>query len=833
MIQIEREEMKAYADVIVPLPLLQNYTYVIPEEMREQAETGKRVVVSLGPHKLYAGVIFRIHNEKPKHYQLKPLISVIDTRPVVLSQQFTFWQWIAEYYLCTPGEVMAAALPAGMKMESESVVQLHPQTPFSQEQLSEVEFLICKMLESGKPQSIKTLARVTGRKNILPVIASLYEKGIVIRKEEMKEKVKPGRMEVVTLSQAAAGSEEYLQQAFTTLEKRAPRQMHLLLQLIRKMNDTPDEPVFKHMLLAQSDCHPSVLNKLIKRGLVEIHRYDQGMWLNRGANQSTLELPTAEQQNILEKIKTAWQQRTCVLLHNTNSAEKTGLMMHLIEEQARAGRQVLYLIPEMALATPVIHQLKKHFGAKVLVYHSRSGERERVDVWNSMLQYHYQRRGEDYQIIVGTRSALFLPFTNPGLFIIDEEQDASYKQMDPAPRYHARDAAILLAHQLGARVLLASATPSLETYFNVLQNKYGAVTLVSKTPEQTPLPIEVLDLKEAARKKRKKSVFSDHLIKAIQDTMQLQQQVILLQNRRGYTLVLECQDCHWIPTCTRCDVTLTYHKKNDQLVCHYCGYTTSSINQCRACSSSHLRMMGYGTERIEDDLQLLFPEARIARLDLDTASKRKSHEQIIQFFENRQIDILVGTQMITRGISYRHVGLAGIINVDNMLRFPDFRAAEKCFQLIMQVITTLESQNKKARVVLQTMQPLHPLICLVKNHDYEGFYHLELNERHQFGYPPYKRLIQIRLKHRDENTVEIAARALSEELKKLLGKRILGPVMPPIGRIRHYFLRNILIKAERSLSSAQMRRMIYQAMNAFRQQRTYRSVIIQPDVDPM
>jgi primosomal protein N' (replication factor Y) len=826
-------EKIAYADVILPLSLPDYLTYSIPEEMKEQVEVGRRVVVPLKRHKLFSGVIYRIHNEKPAGFQVKPLFSLIDSRAVVLPRQFTFWQWMAEYYLCTLGEVMATALPSGMKMESESVVQLYPQAARSQEHVSETECLIYKMLETGKPQSIKALARAAGRKNILPVITSLYEKGLIVRKEEIKEKVKPSLVEVVTLGQAVAHSEEGLQQAFITLEKRAPRQMHLLLHLVRQLADRPDKPVLKHDLLTRSGCSQSMLNQLVKKGLAEIHRYDPWLLPVTGNQTASLPVLTIEQEQTIEKIKAAWQHRMCVLLHSHDTTAKTELTIRLIEEQVRAGRQVLYLLPEMAKATPVIHQLKKHFGAKVLVYHSRSGERERVDVWNSMLQYYYQGQQGNYQIIVGTRSALFLPFTNAGLFIIDEEHDVSYKQMDPAPRYHARDAAILLAHQLGARVLLTSATPSLESYFNILQNKYGVVSLIAKTTEQTPLPVEVADLKEATRKKRKKSVFSDLLLKAIQDTLQNQQQVILFQNRRGYSPILQCQDCYWIPTCRRCDVTLTYHKKSNNLLCHYCGYSTSAVKECLSCHSTHLKMMGYGTERIEDDLQLLFPEARIARLDLDTAGKRKSYEQIIQSFENRQIDILIGTQLITRGMNYHHVGLAGIIHVDNMLQLPDFRAAEKCFQLLMQVISALQNQNGKARMVIQTMQPNHPLINLVRNHDYEGFYNLELNERHQFGYPPYRRLIQIRLRHRNENTVEMAARLLGDALKKIMDIQILGPVIPPVGRIRNYFLRHILIKAERSILQTLIKQRIGQVLTAFLQQRDFRSVIIQPDVDPM
>lgn len=824
--------LSGYAEVILPLPLQRSFTYGIPSVLKDEIEIGKRVVVQFGNQKMYAGLVYRIHQEKPEHYDVKEIISVIDSFPVVTPQQFEFWNWIAQYYLCTTGEVMAAALPSGMKMESETIVTIHPAFDGNIEHLSETEYKVFKILEQGKEFSLHKLSKAAGRKNIIPLINSLMDKGAVIRKEELKGLVKPEQSEVLTFTEQAT-SEEFLQQVFSAIEKRAPKQLQLLLHFIKMMTDKPDEPVLKKNLLAQSGSKPEALNQLIKRGVLEVHEFDAWLMKSREMHLKKKPVLSEIQMEAYEKIKEGWNTHLCALLHGVTSSGKTEIYIRLIEEHAKQGKQVLYLLPEIALTAQIITRLKKYFGDKLLVYHSKFGERERVTAWNSMLHYHHHRNNDEYQVIIGARSALFLPFTNLGLVIIDEEHDSSYKQVDPAPRYHARDAGIMLANLQGAKVLLGSATPSIESYYNAVHNKYALVKLNQRHQNMALPETEVVDIKDASRRKKMKSIFSDLLMERIRETLANHEQVILFQNRRGFSPVLECQNCHWVPHCVHCDVTLTYHKKGNKLICHYCGYAMMIVTKCAACGDQHLKMMGYGTERIEDDLSLLFPDAKVARLDMDTARSRSAYQQIIQSFENRQVDILVGTQMVTKGLDFSHVNLVGVINADNMLNFPDFRSAEKCFQLLMQVSGRAGRRSKQGRVVIQAWQPNHPVIELVRKNDYEGFYNLELNERLKFNYPPFYRLIELRLKHRVEKRLEENAAIFTEELRKVFGSRVLGPVIPHISRIRNYYIRTIMIKVERKLLPDKIKNMISQVMDNYLLEPRNRSLIIQADVDPM
>lgn len=821
-----------YAEVLLPLPLHRTFTYAIPLALKDEVGIGKRVVVQFGNQKLYSGIVFRVHQEKPEHYDVKEIISVMDSRAVVTTRQFEFWNWIARYYLCTTGEVMAAALPSGMKMESETMVTVHPDFNGNVEHLSETEYQVLKLLEKGKELSLHQLSKATGRRNILPLVSSLMEKGVVIRKEELKNRVKPEQTEVVTFTEQAS-SEEFLQEVFSAIEKRAPKQLQLLLHFIKMTTDKKEEPVLKKKLLAQSGCKPETLNQLIKRGVLIIHSLDA--WLLKNRQQLTKQKPALSeiQTQAMEQIKEGWKSHHCTLLHGVTSSGKTEIYIRLIEEQAAFGKQVLYLLPEIALTAQIITRLKRYFGEKLLVYHSRSGERERVTVWNRLMHYEHQREAGDFQVVIGARSALLLPFSNLGLVIIDEEHDSSYKQADPAPRYHARDAGIMLAHLHGAKTLLGSATPSIESYYNSVHNKYALVKLNHRHQLTTVPSTEVVDIRDASRRKKMKSIFSELLIERMRETLAAQEQVILFQNRRGFSPVLECQNCHWVPHCVHCDVSLTYHKKGNKLICHYCGYSMTMTTKCAACSDQHLKLMGYGTERIEDDLSLLFPDAKVARLDTDTARSHASYQQIIHSFENRQIDILVGTQMVTKGLDFSHVSLVGVINADNMLNFPDFRSAEKCFQLLMQVSGRAGRRDKQGRVVIQAWQPRHPVIELVSKNDYEGFYHLELNERLKFHYPPFYRLIELRLKHREEKKLEEQAAIFADELRKMFGSRVLGPVIPHISRIRNYYLRNILIKVERKLLPDKIKQMIGQVMDNYLLEPRHRSMIIQTDVDPV
>ncbi|MCC6384840.1 MAG: primosomal protein N' [Bacteroidia bacterium] len=822
-----------YADVILPLALQHLYTYSVPSDFETAVSEGKRVVVQFGNQKLYTALVYRIHRQKPEHYETKEIISVLDALPVVNRQQFDFWEWIAQYYLCSLGEVMAAALSPGMKMESETRVVLHPAFNGVVSHFSEMEYKVFRLLEEHQSLTLQKLSKLSGKRNLLPIINQLMEKEAVIRKEELKNSVRPLTIEVVEFTDQAASNEEFLAKAFAAIEKRAPKQLQLLLFFIKMKTERPEEPVIRKNLLIQSGSTLAILEQLIKKNILEVNQLDKWLMVNQEKNKASQPELSPVQEAAFRQIKSGFDNHLCTLLHGVTSSGKTEIFIRLIEEQIRQGKQVLYLLPEIALTTQIITRLKKYFGERTMVYHSKYNEKERVTVWNNMIHFQHHHTAEDYQVIIGARSALFLPFTNLGLIIVDEEHDSSYKQTDPAPRYNARDAAIKLGQMQHAKVILGSATPAMESYYNAVHGKYALVKLNQRHSGITMPLTEIVDIRDASRRKKMKSIFSETLLNAIEQSLASHEQVILFQNRRGFSPVLECQNCHWVPHCIHCDVTLTYHKTGNKLICHYCGYSMITVHKCPACGDQKLKLMGYGTERIEDDLKLLFPNARVSRLDLDTTRSHSAYQNIIHSFENRQIDILVGTQMVTKGLDFNHVNLVGVMNADNMLNFPDFRSIEKCFQLLMQVSGRAGRRNKQGKVIIQTWQPRHPVIEYVRINDYDGFYEFELHERLKFNYPPFYRLIQIKLKHRNENQLEENSLQFAVELKQVFGDRVLGPVIPFIPRIRNYHLRHILLKIERKLLPDKIKSMLNQVMDAYLLEPRHRSLIIQIDVDPM
>jgi primosomal protein N' (replication factor Y) len=820
-----------FVDVILPLALPQLYTYSVPSEFFQQVAPGKRVVVQFGKQKMYSALIRNIHSNKPEAYEAKPIASVLDKFPLVNEQQFQLWDWISDYYMCTLGEIMNAALPSAFKLESETRVLFHPAYEKDFTNLEEKEFLVAEALELNKELTLNEISKITGRRNVIPLVKTMIDKGILMLREEIEKNFKPKKNVFIKLSDQA--DDAFLQGVFDQLERKASKQLHLLMNFMKLQSEKPGETIHKDKLLKIAESTNTVLTQLVKKKVLEVFEEEDFFNLEKNVAMKDKSDLNTDQQAAFHSIKEQFKDQQAVLLHGVTSSGKTEIYIHLIDEQIKHGKQVLYLLPEIALTTQIINRLRKHYGGKLLIYHSRFNERDRAEVWNKMILFQQYPDEKNYQVIIGARSAIFLPFSKLGLVIVDEEHDGSYKQVDPAPRYHARDTAIVLSKIQNAKTVLGSATPSIESYFNALSGKYGLVSLHKRYADlQMPL-IEVVNLKEAKKKNLLKTFFSETLLRESQNALINHEQVILFQNRRGFAPMIECQNCHWIPHCINCDVSLTFHKKGNVLRCHYCGYTISPPSKCAACGDHDLRMRGYGTERIEDEISVFFPDKKIARLDLDSTRSKNAYQQVIAGFENRETDILVGTQMITKGLDFDHVSLVGIINADSLMNFPHFRAHERSFQLMAQVSGRAGRKFKRGKVIIQSYHPENPIILFVVENDYKGFYEYELNERNKFKYPPYYRLTEIRVKHRDEKKLEETSLAFAKELKAVFGKRLLGPVTPAVSKVKNYFLRTMMLKIERDLSVVKIKKMLGTAMDHFKAEPENRSLIIQVDVDPL
>jgi primosomal protein N' (replication factor Y) len=820
-----------FVDVILPLALPHLYTYYVPEEFSLLIAPGKRVVVQFGKQKMYSALIRTVHTNKPEGYEAKPIASVLDDFPLVNEKQFELWDWISEYYMCTLGEIMTAALPSAFKLESETKVLFNPAFEKDFANLEEKEFLVAEALELNKELTLHEISKIIGRRNVIPLVKTMIDKGILMLHEELEKVFKPKKNVFIKLTEAA--NDEFLQETFNQLEKRAPKQLDLLMHFMKMKSDRQDEPVLKEKLLKASGSTNAMLNQLVKKNIVEIIEEDN--FSDEEVNYVLKDKSdlNGDQLEAFNSVKEQFNQQQVVLLHGVTSSGKTEIYIHLIDEQIKQGKQVLYLLPEIALTTQIINRLRKHYGEHLLVYHSKFNQRERAEVWNKMLLFQQYPDEKKYQVIIGARSAIFLPFSNLGLTIVDEEHDGSYKQIDPAPRYNARDTSIILSKIQKAKTILGSATPSVESFFNANADKFGLVTLSKRFADIQMPHIEVVNLKEATKRKQMKSFFSEVLLNEMQNALIHHEQVILFQNRRGFAPMIECQNCHWIPHCINCDVTLTFHKKGNRLSCHYCGYSISPPSKCTACGDHDLRMRGYGTERIEDDIAVFFPDKKIARLDLDSTRSKTAYQQIISGFENRDIDILIGTQMITKGLDFDHVSLVGIINADSLMNFPHFRAHERSFQLMAQVSGRAGRKFKRGKVIIQSYHPENPIIGFVVENNYKGFYEYELNERNKFKYPPYYRLSEIRLKHRDEKKLEQTSIAFAKELKDVFGRRVLGPVTPVVSKVKNFYLRTVMLKIERDLSVLKIKKMLGTAMDHFKADIENRSLVIQVDVDPV
>ncbi|MEH6679419.1 MAG: primosomal protein N' [Sediminicola sp.] len=787
--------MHYFVNVILPIPLQKLFTYSISASEAEILKPGMRLAVPFGKSKIYTALVHQVHNEPPELYEAKEIHQILDDAPIVNDIQLQLWQWIGSYYMCSVGEVFRTAVPSAFLLESETLILRNDRTEIDDSNMPDDEFLVYEALRHQPVLRVHEVSAIIERKNVLPILSRLLEKKAITIKEEVFEQYRPKIVRYVRLGHAFL-EEEKLEVLLDSLS-RAPKQRSVVLSLFQ-LQATSKKPIQATDLQRIGNSSATVVSTLVEKGILEEYflRTDR-VEHNAGEGKEDLKPLNGEQEQAYAAILRSFADNKVALLHGVTSSGKTEVYVQLISNFIEKGMQVLYLLPEIALTTQLISRLQEYFGDKVAVYHSKYSVQERVEVWNNVLRHKAKAR-----IVIGARSALFLPFSRLGLIIVDEEHEASFKQYDPAPRYHARDTAIVLANLHGSKVLLGSATPSVESFYNVKSGKYGYAAMTRRYGNVLMPKIELVDIKEQTRKKRMKGHFSERLMEGIAEALGAGEQIILFQNRRGYAPIVECGTCGHSPQCPNCDVSLTYHEYRKQLRCHYCGYHMALQLSCQACGSSDMDTKGFGTEQVERELLDLFPRAKVGRMDLDTTRGKHGYEKIITAFETQELDILVGTQMLTKGLDFRNVGLVGIMNADSLLNFPDFRAHERSFQLLTQVAGRAGRTQKQGSVIVQTYNPYHQILKQVSTNDYPGMFQDQLYEREQYKYPPINRLIKITFKHKDYNKVNEAADWFAKSLKNLFGEQVLGPEFPPVARIRNQYIKNIMIKipAENSLS---------------------------------
>lgn len=790
------ERVTWFADVMLPVPIPKLFTYRIPTNMEEMVQVGSRVIVQFGNKKVLTGVIGRLHNRPPNKYQARYILEVLDEQAVIHPVQIRHFEWMADYYACTIGEVLNMALPSGLKLSSESKVQLNPDFDLEsfEGSFSEKELIMMDALQEKDTLSYHEISSLLEEKNFHHVIKSLIGKEAILIFEEVKEKYKPKVVKRVRLQHKYAHDAHSLEHLFDTLEKK-PKQLNVLLRYLQLLPTYQNTEANAQGLMKSSLNNESVsassVNTLIKKGILE----ELDTVVSRFPSSTTLpevkvKLTDAQQQ-AREEILTQFKEKETVLLHGVTGSGKTEVYINLIQEVLANGNQVLYLLPEIALTTQIVYRLKKIFGDQMGIYHSRFSDNERVEVWQGVLDGRYS-------FVVGVRSAVLLPFDDLGLIIVDEEHEISYKQFDPAPRYHARDAALVLARLHHAKTLLGSATPSVESYYNTQQDKYGLVTLNRRYGNAQLPEIELVDIRREKKRRTMREDFSSVLLEQMEEALRQEEQVIIFQNRRGYSPYILCEDCGNIPKCEQCDVSLTYHQFARELRCHYCGHHDKLHMECEACGSTKLKTAGYGTEKLEEEIQALIPNSRVQRMDLDTTRKKNSYQKIIDAFAKREMDILVGTQMVSKGLDFDGVSLVGVLDADRMIHFPDFRSHERTFQLITQVSGRSGRRDKVGKVIIQTTNLEQPVLQKIVANDYLGLYEEEIAEREEYHYPPFIRLIRITVKNPDKKSCSRAAKELAERLKNKLGaRRVLGPEEPLISRLRNQYLMQLIIKLEK------------------------------------
>ncbi len=823
------ERKTFFADILLPVPVHQVFTYRVPFELNEQLKFGIRVIVPFGKSKLLTGIVIDIHERVPEAYQAKFIEHVLDDYPIVTTKQFQFWKWISSYYMAPLGDVMNAALPANFKLSSESKVVLHPDFENDQ-QLDEREQIIVDSLRTNEQMNLKELSSVVGIKTIQPLIKKMIEKRIILSIESLNERFSPKSMVCYLLSETFT-DEELLTSFISGLEKKSSsrKQLEALLTVLSegKYQGNSISPVSRKELV-EKGVSLSALQTLERNGVLESQRIEVSRLNGLNVDLKNKKNLTPAQQQALDEIRKSEETHVVTLLYGVTGSGKTELYVELIEEQLAQGKQVLFLLPEIALTTQLIERLSAYFGEQIGVYHSKFNQNERVEIWNTVLANDPTK----YRLIIGARSSIFLPYQELGLIIVDEEHENTFKQMDPSPRYNARDAAIVLGHLHKAKVLLGTATPSIESYTNALDGKYGLVELSERYLGLQMPVIYCANIRSEKKNKSMHSHFSSQLMDAINEALHAGEQVILFQNRRGYTPMWSCEVCAWTPRCKNCDVSMTYHKHTNSLKCHYCGHVSAPVGSCGACGSNRLKMVGFGTEKIEDELSLFLPSAVIKRLDLDSTRSKNAYETIIHEFENRQIHILVGTQMITKGLDFDNVGLVGILDADMLLNRPDYRAFERAFQLMVQVAGRAGRKNKKGKVIIQTSNPDQWVLGRVMEHDFKGFYETEIQERKLFFYPPYYKMIHLTLRNTDERKLNAAAQNLTDKLRIVFKERVVGPEFPLIKRIQNFFIKEIKIKIEKDAPDRKVKDKIQEAIDLFYAEADNKSSRLSIDVDP-
>ncbi|WP_036158302.1 replication restart helicase PriA [Maribacter forsetii] len=816
--------MANFINVILPIPLEKSFTYSITAEEAALLQPGMRVAVPFGKSKIYTGVVQSIHQNPPEVYEAKEIHQLLDDYPIVNPTQLKHWEWIASYYMCSLGEVVRSALPSAFLLESETLVLRNRENEIDENELLDDEFLVFEALQHQTILKVQEVSAIIERKNVLPILKRLLEKKVIVLKEEVYEQYKPKLVRYVKLG-AEHTSDEKLEELLKTLT-RAPKQSQVVLSLFQ-LQGKSQHPIKISELEASSNTSKSVIKSLVDKGILEEYyiKTDRVNYDGEADNSETKEL-NEYQKTALVDIKSSFETGKVTLLKGVTSSGKTEVYVKLIEECLEKGLQVLYLLPEIALTTQLISRLQEYFGEKIAIYHSKYNVQERVEVWQNVLQAKPKA-----QLVIGARSAMYLPFSKLGLVIVDEEHESSFKQFDPAPRYHARDAAIVLGHLHKANILLGSATPSVESYYNVQTGKYGYAEITRRYGNVLMPEMELVDIKEASRKRKMKGHFSERLFMEMEETLREGAQIILFQNRRGFAPLMECLTCGHTPQCPNCDVSLTYHQYRKQLRCHYCGHHTALPEICFACGSPELDTKGFGTEQIEKEVSGLFPEAKVGRMDLDTTRGKHGYEKIITAFEQQELDILVGTQMVTKGLDFRNVNLVGVMNADSLLNFPDYRAHERTYQLLTQVSGRAGRTKKRGRVIIQTYNPYHQILKQVTTGDYEGMYTEQLYEREQFKYPPVNRIIKVTFKHKNYNILNEAADWFAGALRTNFGGTVLGPEYPPVARIRNQYLKHIVIKVQKAHSLAQTKANIRRIEKSFKAVAMYRSVRVVYNVD--
>lgn len=831
--------------VILPLPLKDLFSYTVPSELEEKVQVGVRVAVPFGRSKIYAGIVAEIlseisENDCVRHntddtkqiIEFKDIISVLDDKPILSNVHLNFWKWVAQYYMCNIGEVMSVALPSGFKLNNDTKVIINPFYDGDISNLNEKQICIVEALTSKDELSLDDISKLTNLKKVFPIIKTLRANGIILIKEELTERYKEKKEAFIKLNVSFESQDEgnistSLKELIAQLEKKAFKQLEVILSYLKLSNNNTHTWIKKSQLLMDLPDSGQAISSLQKKGIFDIEYFgvERNIDPNLKSIKQNAEINLSVAQNkALEEIKAVFEKQNVCLLHGITSSGKTEIYVKLIKECIESGKQVLYLLPEIALTAQMIVRLKRFFGDDIGVYHSKYNEHEKIEIWN--------KTNSKYKILLGARSALFLPFNNLGLIIVDEEHETSYKQQDPAPRYHARDAAIFLASMHNAKTLLGSATPSIESYYNALNKKYGLVNLFTRYNDVKLPDIWFSNLKQENTNKSMKGHLSSFMFEKMEKALEKGQQIILFQNRRGFSTMLECEDCSFTPSCENCDVTLTYHKRINSLNCHYCGYSNYLYQNCPQCGGFKLKFKGFGTEKIEDDLKILFPEAKVARMDMDSTRSKNAFFKIINSFENRDIDILVGTQMVTKGLDFENVALVGILNADGLISFPDFRAHERSFHLMTQVSGRAGRKDGIGEVVLQTYKPEQEIIIDVINSDFANMYKREVISREMFKYPPFYRLIKLSIRHIKEDLTSTAADVLGISLRQCFGERVLGPEYPLVSRIQTYFIKDIMLKLERNTKLSEMKDALSSIVDVFHRDPRFKSVRLIIDVDP-